>query len=73
MNPWGTRRALTVKSRHGMNVIIVTMVYRGMVLITIDPPFTTDAILDPAHVDNLIATLTLANEEARSYKKDEPT
>jgi hypothetical protein len=47
-----------VKGREGVAVTVVVTTYHGHVWIV--PPFTWEAIMDPAHVDQLIHVLGLA-------------
>jgi DNA-binding protein YbaB len=54
-----------------MKVTVIVTVYRGTVWISIDPPFISEAILEPEHVANLIDMLTQAVKEAQGYKNDD--
>jgi hypothetical protein len=56
-----------------MSATVVVTVNRGGVWISIDPPFTFEAILAPAHVDTLIAMLMEAADEAQCYEPDKVT
>lgn len=48
---------------------MTVMVYRDTVLVcTFDEPFFSEAILELAHVDSLIDTLTWAADQARRYR-----
>ena len=73
MKPWldTFREKLAVRGRQGMKVTVIVTVYRGTVWISIDPPFTSEAILEPEHVANLIDMLTQAVKEAQGYKRDD--
>ncbi len=53
-----------------MRATVVVTVNRGGVWVAIDPPFTLEAILEPAHVDTLIDMLTQATKEARRYEQE---
>ncbi|MGH3914989.1 MAG: hypothetical protein ACRDTC_16520 [Pseudonocardiaceae bacterium] len=47
---------------------VIVEVYRRSVWLSVVPSFNNEAILDPAHVDNLVATLIQAAREARDYQ-----
>jgi hypothetical protein len=71
MKPWlkTIQRRLSVKGWQGAKVTMTVMVYRDTVWITtFDEPFSTEAILELAHVDILVEMLTWAVEEARKYQ-----
>ena len=60
-----------VKGRQDTRVTVVIEVCRGKVwVVSVDPPFTSEAILEPAQVDRLVDMLGQAAEEARSGNKD---
>ena len=73
MKPWldTFRKKLTVRGRQGMKVTVIVTVYRGTVWMSIDPPFASEAILEPEHVTSLIYMLTQAVKEAQGYKRDD--
>jgi len=73
MKPWFDtfRKKLAVRGRQGMKVTVIVSVYRGTVWVSIDPPFSFDAILEPEHVASLIDLLTQAVKEAQGYKNDD--
>ena len=74
MTPWGTRRTLVVRGYQGIRVTIEVQVRRGHIwVVSIDPPFSSTAILEPTQADNLVALLTQATTEARGYHKDTAT
>jgi len=75
MKPWldTFRKKLAVRGRQGMKVTVIVTVYHGTVWVSIDPPFTSEAILEPEHVANLIDMLTQAVKEAQGYKRDDPS
>ena len=60
----GLPRRVSVKGREGVVVTVVVTTYRGHVWMSIVPPFTWEAIMDPGHVDQLIHVLGLAREES---------
>lgn len=56
-----TRRTLVVNGRQGSRVTVTVEAYRGKVwVVSVDPPFTSEAILEPTQVDCLIDLLTQA-------------
>jgi hypothetical protein len=58
-------RRVVVKGREGVAATVVVTVYRGDVWMSIVPPFTWEAIMEPAQVDELMQVLGLARQEAR--------
>lgn len=61
-----TRQTLEVKGRQGTRVTMVVEVCHGKVwLVSIDPPFSTDAIFEPVQVESFIGLLSRAAKEAR--------
>lgn len=64
-----TRRTLGAKGRQGRPVTVVVEVCRGKVwVVSVDSPFVTEAIFEPAQADSLSALLTEAAKDARKYK-----
>jgi hypothetical protein len=61
----GLPRRVSVKGREGVAVTVVVTTYRGHVWMSIVPPFTWEAIMDPGHIDQLIHVLGLAREESK--------
>lgn len=61
----GLPRRVVVKGREGVVVTVTVAIYRGEVWLSIVPPFTWEAIMEPGKVDELIHLLGLAREEAR--------
>ena len=61
---YGLPRKVSVKGREGVAVTVVVTTYRGHVWMSIVPPFTWEAIMDPGNVDQLIRVLALAREES---------
>ena len=51
-----------------MKMTMIIVVYRAMVWVFIDPPFTVGEIIDPMHIDSLVGTLTQAAKQARGGK-----
>lgn len=56
---------VSVKSSQGEDATIVVTVVQGRVWISIVPPFTWEAIIEPEKVDDVIHVLGLAREEAK--------
>ena len=66
--PWpsaGVPRRVFVKGMQGVDVTLVVTVVQGTVWVSISPPFTWEAIMEPVKVDELIHVLELARDEAR--------
>ena len=61
----GMPRRVSVKGREGVPVTVVVTVVQGQVWMSISPPFTWEAIMEPAKVDELMHVLELARDEAR--------
>jgi hypothetical protein len=61
---YGLPRRVSVKGREGVAATVVVTTYPGYVWMSIVPPFTWEAIMDPGHVDQLIHALGLAREES---------
>jgi len=59
------QRKVTVKGSGGVVATVVVTTRRGKVWMSIQPPFTWDAIMEPGMVDELIRTLALAAEDAK--------
>jgi Na+/proline symporter len=49
----------------GMNATVVVTVVQGKVWVSISPPFTWEAIMEPGKVDKLLHVLELARDEAK--------
>lgn len=61
-----TRRTLVVKGRQDARVTVVVEVCRNKVwMVSVDTPFASEAIFEPAQVDSLIDILGKAANEAR--------
>jgi hypothetical protein len=61
----GMPRRVSVKGMEGVPATVVVRVVQDKVWLSISPPFTWEAIMDPAKVDELVHVLTLAQDEAR--------
>ena len=66
--PWPTTsvpRRVFVKGMQGVDVALVVTVVQGTVWVSISPPFTWEAIMEPVKVDELVHVLELARDEAK--------
>ena len=66
--PWPTTsapRRVFVKGMQGLDATLVVTVVQGTVWLSISPPFTWEAIMEPAEIDELVHVLELARDEAR--------
>ncbi len=59
------RRRVSVKGLEGIPATVVVTVVRDKVWLSISPPFTWEAIMDPVKVDELMHVLELATDEVR--------
>lgn len=58
-------RRVAVAGSGGVSATVIVVARRGQVWVSIMPPFTWEAILEPIKVDELIHTLGLAREDAK--------
>jgi hypothetical protein len=58
-------RVVAVTGSGGIAATVIVTVRRGFVWVSIMPPFTWEAILDPGKVDELVRTLTSAGKDVR--------
>lgn len=58
-------RTVSVTGSGGVAATVIVTVQRGTVWLSIQPPFTWEAIMDPDKVDELMETLAQAQDEAR--------
>lgn len=66
--PWprtGVPRRVFVKGMQSVDVTLVVTVVQGTVWVSISPPFTWEAIMEPVKVDELVHVLELARDDAR--------
>jgi hypothetical protein len=56
---------IRVKGMQGVEVTVVVTVVRDTVWLSISPPFTWEAIMEPGEVDEVISMLALARDEAK--------
>ncbi|MGH4008727.1 MAG: hypothetical protein ACRDTH_11335 [Pseudonocardiaceae bacterium] len=61
----GMPRRARVKGMEGVNATVVVTVVRDKVWLSISPPFTWEAIMNPGKVDEVISILELARDEAK--------
>ena len=60
----GIPHRVCVKGMQGIDVTVVVTVAQGKVWLSVSPPFTWEAIMEPGKVDEVIHVLRLAREEA---------
>lgn len=58
-------RKVSVKGSEGVSATVVVKAQRGKVWLSIEPPFTWEAIMEPSKVDEVIQTLRQAAEDAK--------
>lgn len=61
-------RRVPVKGSGGVPAAVVVRVSRGKVRMSIEPPFTWEAVMDSAKIDELVRTLKSASEDARQMR-----
>jgi hypothetical protein len=61
----GMPRRVRVKGMEGVDATVVVTVARDKVWLSISPPFTWEAIMNPGKVDEVISILELARDEAK--------
>jgi hypothetical protein len=59
-------RRLAVTGSGGVDATVRVVVRKGTVWLSVEPPFTWEAIMTAAKVDELVRTLEIARDEARS-------
>ena len=62
-------RKLSVKGSGGVSATVVVTVRQGRVWMSIQPPFTWEAIMEPGKVDEPIRRLTLAADGAKKMTR----
>lgn len=65
----GMPRKISVKACQGEAATVVVTVVHGTVRMSIVPPFTWEAIMEPGMVDEVVRVLTLARDEASRMAK----
>lgn len=58
-------RKVSVKGAGGISATVVVTVQQGRVWMSIQPPFTWEATMEPEKVDELIRILTVATQSAK--------
>lgn len=58
-------RRVSVKGSGGVSATVVITVQQGQVWMSIQPPFTWEAVMEPGKVEELVRTLVLAAEGAK--------
>jgi hypothetical protein len=61
----GSPRRVRVKGMQGVDVTVVVTVVQGKVWMSISPPFTWEAIMEPGKVDEVMQVLEVARDEAK--------
>jgi hypothetical protein len=59
----GMRRRVRVKGMAGIDATVIVTAVREKVWLSISPPFTWEAIMEPRKVDEVISALELARDE----------
>lgn len=62
-------RKISVKGSEGVDATVKVTVQQGKVWMSIEPPFTWDAIMEPRKVDELIRTLVQARDDAAAIRR----
>lgn len=63
---WGMPRRVHVKGMQGIDATVLVTVVRGAVWMSISPPFTWEAVMEPETVEEVIRALELARGDALS-------
>ncbi|MGH3800271.1 MAG: hypothetical protein ACRDTD_09095 [Pseudonocardiaceae bacterium] len=61
----GIRRRVSVKGMQGVDATVIVTVVQGKVWMSIMPPFTWEAIMEPGKVDEVMSALGVARDEAK--------
>ncbi|MGH3670578.1 MAG: hypothetical protein ACRDSH_08065 [Pseudonocardiaceae bacterium] len=61
----GAPRRVFVKGMQGVDATVVVTAVQGKVWLSVSPPFTREAIMEPGKVDELMHVLELARDEAQ--------
>ena len=61
----GLPRRVRVKGMQGVDATVVVTVVQGTVWLSVSPPFTWEAIMEPGKVDEVIHVLGVARDEAK--------
>lgn len=68
----GMPRRVPVKGMQGVAATVVVTVAQDKVWLSISPPFTWEAIMEPEKVDQVISMLELARDEAKNVATGNP-
>ncbi len=68
----GMPRRVPVKGMQGVDATVVVTVVQNKVWLSISPPFTWEAIMEPEQVDQVISMLELARGEAENVATGHP-
>lgn len=68
-----TKRTVLVKGSGGVTATVVVTMQKGKVWLSIQPPFTWEAIMDPAKVDEVIRALAQAAHDAQVWSSRNPS
>lgn len=66
-------RRVPVTGTGGVAATVIVTAQRGQVWVSIQPPFTWEAIMEPGKVDELIRVLAQAREAATKMRREWPT
>jgi len=64
----GVPRRVRVKGRAGVEATVVVTVVHDTVWLSISPPFTWEAIMEPGKVEEVMSMLGLARDEAKKVE-----
>jgi hypothetical protein len=65
LNTMGVPRRVSVKGMQRVDATVVVTVVQGKVWMSISPPFTWEAIMEPGKVDEVMSVLGAARDEAK--------
>ncbi len=66
----GVSRRVRVKGMAGVDATVVVTVVQDTVWLSISPPFTWEAIMEPGKVDEVMSMLELARDEAKKVARN---
>lgn len=64
------QRRIAVKGRCGVDATVLVVARQGKVWLSVDSPFTDEAIMPSATVDEVVRALQLAQHDAVSAQRD---
>lgn len=65
LNTMGIPRRVSVKGMQGVDATVVVTVVQGKVWMSISPPLTWEAIMEPGKIDEVMSVLGVARDEAK--------